>query len=191
MSTSKPVFDVSEDDFNFEVGTPPTKPTIVVPEPSKVVEVTTASQSSAPNTQASSTTSLKDKLRLAAQGAASAYVPSSSTQVPVYIPAKTPSPTPSVPASTTSPASTFDIDEYDPNSFDGLTQSGEYYQIDEKSENGDSKSVVTDPDYYAYDEEDDDHSRDLCSNPCIQCGKVPSYVVYELCDECLDKMGPQ
>lgn len=191
MSSSKKAFDVSEDDFSFEVGTPPTKQTIAVPEPSKVVEVTTVSQPQASSTQKSTTTSLKDRLRLAAQNASSAYVPSSSAQVPVYAPTKTPSPTPSGPTSNPTPASTANIDDYDPNSFDGLTQSGEHYLMDGKSDNGDSKSVATDPDYYAYDEEDDDHSRDLCSNPCIQCGKVPSYVVYELCAECLDKMGPQ
>jgi hypothetical protein len=24
----------------------------------------------------------------------------------------------------------------------------------------------------------------------MDCGKVPSYVLYELCDECLDKVAP-
>lgn len=53
------------------------------------------------------------------------------------------------------------------------------------------------PQYYDEDYPEDfegfsdgDVSRDLCSFPCINCGAVPSFAMYELCGKCLDEMSP-
>lgn len=53
--------------------------------------------------------------------------------------------------------------------------------------------VYEDDDMYQDDFDgmsDGDASRDLCSFPCLNCGAVPSFAMYELCGKCLDEMSP-
>ena len=83
--------------------------------------------------------------------------------------------------------------DFDPNNFGSLSSSGTYQPGEYDGEDAYYADMayedITDPE--SEENPEDDDSRDLCSSPCIQCGKVPSYVLYELCDECLDKIGPQ
>lgn len=78
--------------------------------------------------------------------------------------------------------------EYDPNNYDINPLTGSI----EMNLEGHAYSDQPPPSDPESDEVfSDDESRDLCSNPCMQCGAVPSYVLYELCENCLDKYGPQ
>lgn len=68
-----------------------------------------------------------------------------------------------------------------------LSQSGAYVPT--------AAPAAQEPQYEEYMEDvdgfsDGDASRDLCSFPCINCGAVPSFAMYELCGKCLDEMSP-
>lgn len=72
-----------------------------------------------------------------------------------------------------------------------LSQSGAYVPASAPA----SAPAAHEPQYEEYMDDvdgfsDGDASRDLCSFPCINCGAVPSFAMYELCGKCLDEMSP-
>lgn len=171
-STSVPL---DFDDINFPVDnssaqSKPSAPVVKTVNP-------TPSTAAAPATTGSSTIS---SLRAKMSAAAAEYRPSqASAAYTEYTPSKVQLPS----SMGTSAAAGAD---FDPNHFNPLTGSGAFpTDLDV----GDEDYEFSDPE--SDDVASDDDSRDLCSNPCVSCGAVPSYVVYELCANCLDKIGPQ
>jgi hypothetical protein len=190
MSDPKPTFDVSMNEMNFQVGTPPSNNSKAQSTADKTAPSTDTTNSSATKTASSAMSSLRAKLSAAAQEYRPASTVADVAPSTDSAPAKTQKSSSQANNSKAGSRQAPQNEEFDPNQFEPLSGSGDYPIDDVDADFDPSMPNYTDSESFGV-ESDDDHTRDLCSNPCIQCNKVPSYVVYELCIDCLDKMGPQ
>jgi len=169
--------DLFDDDINIPVDSAvqraPKAPTSVVQTVAPPATVAPASNANTSTGSTAAMSSLRAKLSAAA---AVEYRPSQATYTS-YVPSQ---------SASDSAKPSFGEDDFDPNNFNPLTGSGAFPP---ELDLGDDEDVPSDPE--SDDVMSDDDTRDLCSNPCIKCGAVPSYVVYELCANCLDQIGPQ